>query len=193
MSDRRWNWIISRSERVTLAEHCCPPVGRISRFKLSPRSLTIPGAWSRARAASLLRRPTMHLASGCVRCDPVSLVTLMQPEIYCRWLCADGSTRCRRMRRRRRWGPRPRLSNGRYRLTWPRRRPRCIPPIDAKHGALPARWREDKLVPVIFASIGRSVSLSLSFARSARRPQIEKQENRKKNIFTLFIFSIYSI
>lgn len=36
-------------------------------------------------------------------------------------------------------GPRPRLSNGRYRLTWPRRRPRCIPPIDAKHGALPAR------------------------------------------------------
>lgn len=129
------------------------------------RSLTIPDAWSRVelhRCSGGGGRPTMRLASGCVRCDPVSLVTLMQPEIYCRWLCADGSTRCRRRwRRRRRVGPRPRLSNGRYRLTWPRRCPRCIPPIDAKHGALPARWREDKPVttpPPFLLSIDRFLS-----------------------------------
>lgn len=88
-------------------------------------------------------------------------------------------------------GPRPRLSNGRYRLTWPRRRPRCIPPIDAKHGALPARWREDKLAPVaIFMSVDRSLSLSLSFCRSARRPQtIEKLGTRERRIYTI-IFNI---
>lgn len=120
--------------------------------RLSPRSLSHDSAGaSRSRIVcnapasqpcAPRSAPTMRLASGCVRCDPVSLVTLMQPEIYCRWLCADGSTRCRRRKRRRRrerrrgWRsgeegeedevvPRPRLSNGRYRLTWPRR-PRCI-------------------------------------------------------------------
>lgn len=81
------------------------PSGEFHGFELSPRSHTIARCMiAYSGLATLLRwLSTMRLASGCMRCDPVSLVTLMQPEIYCRWLCADGSTRCRRMRRRRRW------------------------------------------------------------------------------------------
>jgi len=67
-------------------------------------------------------------------------------------------------------GPRPRLSNGRYRLTWPRRRPRCIPPIDAKHGALPARWREEKLAPSPFLRPSTDFSLDhFNSEREARK------------------------
>lgn len=153
-------WAILKHKRGSDKKIFCPRLPCIGR--LSPRSLTIPGARVASRVG-LHRRPLRRCASGCVRCDPVSLVTLMQPEIYCRWLCADGSTRRRRgrrgRRRRRRWGPRPRLSNGRYRLTWPRRRPRCIPPIDAKHGALPARWREEKLAPSPFLRPSTDFSL----------------------------------
>lgn len=123
----------------------------------------------------------------------------MQPEIYCRWLCADGSTRCRRgrrRRRRRRWA----LALG-YRTAAIDWRGRdvvldvvSLPPIDTKHGALPARRREKKLVSppslrqsrqLISLSLDRSIDRSTSILR-------EKQEN----IYLYFVlkfcsFSLY--
>ena len=96
------------------------------------------------------RGPWNSNASGCVRCDPVSLVTLMQPEIYCRWLCADGSTR------RRRWGLALGCSPGsRYRTAAIDWRGHAVLDISSIDG-------NTALSPVISFSLYASLSLSLS-------------------------------
>lgn len=114
------------------------------------RRLGTGGAYDRVAQASqhnAQRGPWNSNASGCVRCDPVSLVTLMQPEIYCRWLCADGSTR------RRRWG----LALG------------CS--LGSRYRTVAIDWRGHAVLDISSIDGNTVLSLSLSFSYS-RAPRL---------------------
>ena len=143
--------------RVSISPFCRPfslslplSLHRVSRHHRRGSKARDGGAYDRVAQASqhnAQRGPWNSNASGCVRCDPVSLVTLMQPEIYCRWLCADGSTR------RRRWG----LALG------------CS--LGSRYRTVAIDWRGHAVLDISSIDGNTVLSLSLSFSYS-RAPRL---------------------
>lgn len=143
--------------RVSISPFCRPfslslplSLHRVSRHHRRGSKARDGGAYDRVAQASqhnAQRGPWNSNASGCVRCDSVSLVTLMQPEIYCRWLCADGSTR------RRRWG----LALG------------CS--LGSRYRTVAIDWRGHAVLDISSIDGNTVLSLSLSFSYS-RAPRL---------------------